>query len=187
MPIGALPLALLLAASGLSRVRAQGELRWGGDLQGGEPYVFRDPRDPDKLVGFEVDLVRALAAKLGVRERFFQNDWSNLVPSLERGDFDVIVNGLEDTPALRGRILLSRPYFDFTEQLVVRRGSTLRSLDALRGHRVGTLASSLAHQILRGRPGIEIVLYGGREEPYRDLERPRTNPVLRAPIIAPRS
>src|SRR5919201_2842207 len=133
MPIGALPLALLLAASGLSRVRSHGEIRWAGDLQGGEPYVFRDPRSPDKLVGFEVDLARALAAKLGVRERFVQNDWSNLVPSLERGDFDIIVNGLENTTALRGRILVSEPYLHFTEQLVVRRGSTLRSLNALRG------------------------------------------------------
>ena len=186
MPIGALPLALLLAASGLSRVRAHGEIRWGGDLQGGEPYVFRDPRDPDKLVGFEVDLVRALAAKLGVRERFFQNDWSNLVPSLERGDFDIIVNGLEDTPALRGRILLSRPYFDFTEQLVVRRGSKLRTLDALRGHRVGTLASSLAHQILRSKRAIEVVLYGGQEEPYRDLQLERTDAVLLDSVIAQR-
>src|SRR6266436_1465591 len=178
MPMGALPLALLLAASGLARIRAQGEVRWGGDLQGGEPYVFRDPRDPEKLVGFEVDLVRALAPSLGVRERFVHNDWSNLVPSLERGDFDLIVNGLEDTQALRRRILLSRPYFAFAEQLVVRRGSTLRTLDALRGHRVGTLASSLAHQILRGRPGIEIVLYGGQEEPYRDLQLGRTDAVL---------
>src|SRR5258705_467766 len=178
MPMGALPLALLLAASGLARIRAQGEVRWGGDLQGGEPYVFRDPRDPEKLVGFEVDLVRALAPFLGVRERFVPNDWSNLVPSLERGDFDLIVNGLEDTQALRRRILLSRPYFSFAEQLVVRRGSTLRTLDALRGDRMGTLASSLAHQILRGRPEIEIVLYGGQEEPYRDLQLGRTDAVL---------
>ncbi|HZR08802.1 MAG TPA: transporter substrate-binding domain-containing protein, partial [Myxococcales bacterium] len=152
MTIGAVPLALVLLASGLARIRAQGEIRWAGDLQGGEPYVFRDPRDPSKLVGFEVDLVAALAARLGVPTRFVQNDWSNLVPSLERGDFDLIVNGLEDTAALRGRILLSRPYFEFAEQLVVRRGSTLRTLDALKGHRVGTLASSLSHQILRGRP-----------------------------------
>src|SRR5437016_453345 len=186
MAMVALPLALLVAASGLARVRAQGEIRWAGDLQGGEPYVFRDPRDPSKLVGFEVELVRALASKLGLGERFVQNDWSNLVPSLERGDFDLIVNGLEDTQALRRRILLSRPYFNFAEQLVVRRGSTLRSLDALRGHRVGTLASSLAHQILRGRPGIEIVLYGGQEEPYRDLELHRTDAVLLDSIIATR-
>src|SRR5437762_10080965 len=186
MAMAALPLALLVAASGLARVRAQGEIRWAGDLQGGEPYVFRDPRDPQKLVGFEVDLVRALAAKLGVKERFVQNDWSNLVPSLERGDFDIIVNGLEDSPALRGRILVTQPYFNFTEQLVVRRGSKLRTLDALRGHRVGTLASSLAHQILRSKRAIEVLLYGGQEEPYRDLQLQRTDAVLLDSVIAER-
>jgi polar amino acid transport system permease protein/polar amino acid transport system substrate-binding protein len=184
--MGVAPLALLLLASGLERIRAQGEIRWAGDLQGGEPYVFRDPRDPSRLVGFEVDLMSALSQRLGLPARFLQNDWSNLVPSLERGDFDLIVNGLEDTPALRGRILLSRPYFSFAEQLVVRRGSTLRTLDALRGHRVGTLASSLAHQILRVRPGIEVVLYGGQEEPYRDLELHRTDGVLLDSVIAAR-
>src|SRR6267154_959593 len=186
MSILALPLAALLATSGLARVRAQGEVRWAGDLQGGEPYVFRDPRNPRKLVGFEVDLMHALAPRLGVRERFVQNDWSNLVPSLERGDFDLIVNGLEDTEALRRRILLSRPYFHFAEQLVVRRGSTLRTLDSLKRHRVGTLASSLAHQILRARPDVEIVLYGGQEEPYRDLQLGRTDAVLLDSVIAAR-
>src|SRR3954464_5597768 len=186
MAIGALPLLLLLAASGLSRIRSQGEIRWAGDLQGGEPYVFRDPRDPAKLVGFEVDLARALATSLGVRDRFVQNDWSNLVPSLERGDFDIILNGLEDTSALRGRILLSRPYFAFAEQLVVRRGFPLRTLDAMRGHRVGTLGFSLAYQILRGHAGIQTVVYGGQEEPYRDLELGRTDAVLLDSVIAAR-
>jgi polar amino acid transport system substrate-binding protein len=179
-------IAILIAASGLARVQAQGELRWAGDLQGGEPYVFRDPRDPAKLVGFEVELAEALARKLGVRAHFVQNDWSNLVPSLERGDFDIILNGLEETPALEGRILLSHPYFNFTEQLVVRKGARLRSLYQLTGHRVGTLASSLAHQLLRGRPRIETVLYGGQEEPYRDLSLGRIDAVLLDSVIAQR-
>jgi len=173
-----------VSASGLERVRRQGELRWAGDLQGGEPYVFRDPRDPSRLIGFEKELADALASRLGVRAAFVQNDWSNLVPSLERGDFDVILNGLEDTPALRQRILVSRPYFAFSEQLVVRRGFPFRSLSQLVGHRVGTLASSLAHAILRVRPGIEIVLYGGQEEPYRDLQLGRTDAVLLDSLIA---
>src|SRR5437870_9680463 len=110
MAMAALPLALLVAASGLARVRAQGEIRWAGDLQGGEPYVYRDPRDPSKLVGFEVDIVRAVARRMGVRERFIQNDWKNLLPSLERGDFDVAVNGLEDTPQLHAAALATIPY-----------------------------------------------------------------------------
>jgi polar amino acid transport system substrate-binding protein len=177
---------LLAALTGLSRVQEQGELRWAGDLQGGEPYVFRDPRDPSKLIGFEVELARALARELQVREVFVQNEWSNLVPSLERGDFDVILNGLEDMPQLRGRILLSKPYFAFAEQLVVRRGFPRRHLDQLEGHRVGTLSSSLAHAILRARPKIETVLYGGQEEPYRDLQLGRTDAVLLDSVIASR-
>ena len=162
------------------------ELRWAGDLQGGEPYVFRDPRDPSKLVGFEVEIVRSLARRLKVGERFIQNDWKNLLPSLERGDFDVAINGLEDTPQLRGAALATRPYCAFTEQLVVRKGSRLRKLDDLSGKRVGTLASSLAHEMLRHRPGIELVLYEGQEEPYFDLVQGRLDAVLLDSVIAGR-
>ena len=48
-------LPLAAGAAGLPRVRAQGELRWAGDLQGGEPYVFRNPKNPKELIGFEVE------------------------------------------------------------------------------------------------------------------------------------
>jgi polar amino acid transport system substrate-binding protein len=72
------------AAGGLARVQAAGVLRWGGDVQGGEPYVFEDPEHPEKLVGFEVEIAEALAAALGVRAVFVQNDWTLLVPTLER-------------------------------------------------------------------------------------------------------
>ena len=116
-------------ADGLSTVREREELVWGGDLQGGEPYVFEDPRDPTKIIGFEVDIAAAIARELGLRgARFFQVQWSNLVPSLERGDIDVALNGLEDTPERRARLRLSRPYFIYHEVLAVRRGTpTARS------------------------------------------------------------
>jgi polar amino acid transport system substrate-binding protein len=173
-------------ASGLDRVRARGEFVWAGDLQGGEPYVYRDPRDPSRLIGFEVEIADGLAKRLGVRERFVQNDWANLLPSLVRGDFDAALNGIEDTPAVRAQALVTRPYFRFAEQLVTRRGSRLRTLADLRGHRVGTLASSLAHAMLRAERGVDVVLYGGQEEPYRDLQLGRTDAVLLDSVIASR-
>jgi polar amino acid transport system substrate-binding protein len=179
-------LALPALAGGVDRVRARGELTWAGDLQGGEPFVYRDPRDPSKLEGFEVLIAEGLAKSLGVRERFVQNDWNNLLPSLVRGDFDIAMNGIEDTEAVRAQALVTRPYFAFSEQLVVRRGAAFRTLADLAGHRVGTLASSLAHSILRSRPAIEIVLYGGQEEPYRDLQLGRTDAVLLDSVIAAR-
>jgi polar amino acid transport system substrate-binding protein len=85
----------------LARVCARGTLRWGGDIQGGEPYVYQDPNDGSRLIGFEVEIADALARRLGMRAAFVQNDWQTLIASLERGDFDMILNGLEVTSARR--------------------------------------------------------------------------------------
>jgi len=173
--------------AGLARVRAQGVLRWGGDIQGGEPYVFQDPEDSSRLIGFEAEIAAGLSRRLDVRPEFVQNDWQNLIPSLERGDFDMIMNGLEVTPARRARVAFTRPYYAFSETLVVRRDeAAVHDLGDLRGRRVGTLNGSLAYDLLRQAPGIETVLYEGVEEPYIDLEQGRVDAVLLDNIIADR-
>jgi polar amino acid transport system substrate-binding protein len=173
------------ADDALAQMRARGTLRWGGDVQGGEPYVFQD--GADALAGFEVEIADSLARRLGLRAEFVQNDWQNLIPSLERGDFDLAMNGVEVTPARRARVAFTRPYYAFTETLVVRREQAgVRGLEDLRGARVGTLAGSLALDLLREAPGVEPVLYEGVEEPYIDLERGRLDGVLLDNIIADR-
>jgi polar amino acid transport system substrate-binding protein len=122
-----------------------------------------------------------------VRAEFVQNDWQTLVPSLERDDFDVALNGIEVTPARRARVAFTRPYYAFTETLVVPRADgRVRALADLRGARVGTLEGSLAADLVRAEPGVEIVLYEGVEEPYLDLERGRLAGVLLDNIIAAR-
>jgi polar amino acid transport system substrate-binding protein len=189
-------LSLLVAACGLgcggdkqtdtlAAIKQRGELTWGADLQGGEPFVYEDPANPKTVIGFEVDIANALARRLGVKARFVQYAWSNLVPSLERNDFDIVMNGLEATADRQQRILLSQPYFVYAETLAVRAGSPYKSLDDLKGKRVGTLNQTYAHDLLRGLP-LEPVLYEGNEEPYIDLEQSRTEAVLLDNIIADR-
>jgi polar amino acid transport system permease protein/polar amino acid transport system substrate-binding protein len=174
------------AVQALAGVRSRGVLRWGGDVQGGEPYVFQDPHDPGRLIGFEVEIAAALARRLGVRAQFVQNDWLTLIPSLERGDFDIILNGLEVTAARRARVAFTRPYYAFSETLVVRRDQrAVHGLGDLRGQRVGTLDGSLALELLRRAP-VEPVLYEGVEEPYLDLRNGRLQGVVLDNIIAQR-
>ena len=104
-----------------------------------------------------------------MRARFVQNDWTTLIPSLERGTFDVAMNGIEVTPALAARVAFSRPYYLFSEQLVARRGDArVRDLASIAGLRVGTLASSLAWE-LAARAGAQ-----------RDPLRRRRRAVLRS-------
>jgi polar amino acid transport system substrate-binding protein len=173
-------------SGGLESVQARGVLRWGADLQGGEPYVFEDPDRPGHITGFEAEIAEALGKQLGVRTELVQNDWSTLVPSLERGSFDVIMNGLEITESRKQRVLFSRPYHLFAEQLVAREGdSRVRDLSSLRGLRVGTLASSLAWDMLQPTGAI-VVPYEGVEEPYIDLQQGRTDAVLLDDIVVER-
>jgi polar amino acid transport system substrate-binding protein len=169
----------------LTAIKERGYLTWGADLQGGEPYLYEDPAHPSQVIGFEVDIANAIARRLGVKARFVQYNWSNLVPSLERGDFDIVLNGLEYTSERAERILLSQPYFTYAETLAVRVDSPYRSLADLKGKRVGTLNQTYAHDLLRVQP-VEPVLYEGNEEPYIDLEQGRIDAVLLDNIIADR-
>lgn len=175
------------AAEGLARVKSAGVLRWGGDEQGGEPFVYDAPDGSGRLEGFEVELADAIARELGVRAEFVQNDWANLVPSLERGTFDVAMNGLEVTEARAGRIRFSRPYYVFAERLMARRSDPSIEEDprTWQGRRVGTLANSLGFEILRANRA-EAVVYDGVEEPYLDLSHGRIDAVLLDDIIAAR-
>lgn len=173
------------ADDSLQRVKEAGVLRWGADVQGGAPYIYEDPDHPEKLRGFEVDLAEALAAELGVKAEFVQNDWSALVPSLERGTFDIAMNGLEVTPARTGVVLFTRPYYVFASRLMARRDdpSVVADLDSLKGKRVGTLTNSYTADQLLAK-GIEPVYYEGTDEPYQDLVAGRIDAVFHDDIIA---
>jgi polar amino acid transport system substrate-binding protein len=170
----------------LAEIKQRGEITWGADLQGGEPFVYENPENSSELIGFEVEIMAGIAKRLGVKPVFKQYAWSNLVPSLERGDFDVVMNGLESTAERRERLLLSDPYYIYAETLTVRAGAPYKSIFDLQHKRVGTLNQTVAHDILLSLHNVEPLVYEGNEEPYKDLELGRADAVLLDNIIADR-
>jgi polar amino acid transport system substrate-binding protein len=157
---------------------AQATLRWGADPSGGAPYVFSDPAHPDKYVGYELEMVEALAAAMNRKPVFVPTDWQTIVTSLQRGEFDVVVNGLEPTGDRARVILFSKPYYIFQLQLTIRRSETrINSLADCRTRTVGTLGNTAASRLLE-KEGIP---FKGYEDPvgaYRDLELGRVDAVL---------
>ena len=100
----------------------RGAISSGGLMQrAGRLTYFPDPKTPSKLIGFEVDLADEIARELGVKARQAQNAWDSLIPALMRGDSDIAMNGIEITPQREKEVLFSRPYYIYTEQLVVRK------------------------------------------------------------------
>jgi polar amino acid transport system substrate-binding protein len=180
-------LAFALAARADERV-----LHWGGDAEGGAPFVEADPSDPSKVRGFDVEVAGEMAKGLGRQAQFVQVAFASIDQSVARGDFDIGMSGVEDTPARRAMLAATIPYYEFHEVLTVRSGDARRFTDfaKLRGHRVGTLSATIAYErLLRAEreDGIVVVSYDDDVHPYEDLREGRLDAVLLDNIIAARS
>jgi polar amino acid transport system substrate-binding protein len=175
----ALPPGAWAAPDALAAIHQRGALRWGADAEGGAPYVFPDPAHPEKYTGFEKDLADVLAAKLGVKAVMVQNSWEQLVPALLRDNFDIILNGLELTPENQRQIAMSRPYFAYAQQIITRKDTRgLEHPAELKGKGVGILAGSAAQRLLEKQGGVDIRVYPGNVESFRDLKAGRIEAVL---------
>jgi polar amino acid transport system substrate-binding protein len=187
----ALLIALLLLA-GDRPLLAQQDLRWGGDAEGGAPFVEADPADPSRVRGFDVEVAETIARDLGRRAHFVQVAFSSIDASVERGDFDIGMSGVEETAARRAAVSATIPYFEFREVITVRAADRGRfpTLAALRGRRVGTLGGTIAYTLLleaQRTCGIIPVSYDDDVHPYDDVVSGRLDAVLLDHIIAARS
>lgn len=157
------------APSTIETIKARGVLRWGCDIAGGAPMAFPDPKDPSKLLGFEADIADAIAKELGVKARVVQTEWGSLVPALERGDYDMAMNGLEIIPERKMRVVMSRPYYVYTLQVVVRKDEErIRNLADLRGKTVGTLAGTTSYALLK-KTGVADIRNYSEVWPFDDV------------------
>jgi polar amino acid transport system substrate-binding protein len=146
------------------------ELVWAADAEGGAPYSFPDPRNPARIIGYEVDLANALAARMGRTARFVQNQWDGLVPGLERGEYDVVINGLEITPERAEKIHFSTPYFYSTLTITTRADDTrVHRAEDLRGLTVGVLRVTFAERYVRALGNVMVRSYDGQVQQFIDL------------------
>ena len=163
----------------LQEIKLRGVLLWGADAEGGAPYVYPDPQKPEQLIGFEHDLAGAIAAKLGVKAQMVQNQWDQLVPALERRNFDIILNGFELTPENQQHIAMTAPYFVYAQQIVTRKETEgLAQLEELKGKPVGVLSGSVAERLLEKSGGTDLRIYPGKVESLRDLKAKRIEAVV---------
>lgn len=158
------------ADEGLDRIRERGALLWGGDQEGGGPFVYPKDDDPSQLVGFEVELAQVIAKHLGVEARFAQGQWDKLPDLLDRGDIDIVLNGYEWTSDRAARYGTSIPYYIYELQLLARKDDdSLSSWEDLlrpvngRNRKVSLLGGSAAQEFTDDFGGgkIDVALFDG--------------------------
>ncbi len=155
-------------------------LRWGGDPSGGAPYVYADPANPQSYTGFDYEFAEALAREMNMTAEFVPTDWESIVASLQRKEFDVIIDGFEPTEDRAREVLFSKPYYLFRLQLSVKRTDKLiATLEDCKKHgrTVGTLVNCAASRLL-DEGGYKAKAYQDPVAAYQDLEFGRVDAVL---------
>jgi polar amino acid transport system substrate-binding protein len=190
-PLRLFALILVVCLTARTAAGQSPAFRWAGDSEGGAPFVEADPSHPDEQVGFDVEVAALLARGLGRTPQFVQIMFASIDQSIVRGDADIGLSGVEDTPTRRAALSLTIPYYRFREVLSVRAADLprFRTLADLRGHKVGTLSGTIAYEILLQAEkayGLEAVSYDDDVHPFSDLVLGRVDAVLLDHVLAER-
>ena len=115
------------AADQLAAIQANGKLVVA--LEGAwQPWSYHD--ESDTLVGYDVEVSRAIAEKLGVEPEYVESDWDSLFAGLDAGRFDIVCNGVEVTDERAKTYDFTTPYGYIHTALAVRK-DTVQGIDTL--------------------------------------------------------
>jgi len=113
----------------LARVKKAGKITFA--LSGGYP-PFNYFTENDELTGFDVEIGKAIAGKLGVKYEPVTADFSGLLEGLRSGRYDGILGSMAVTPERSKAIDFTDPYYYSGAQLIVDKDSEIKSIDELK-------------------------------------------------------
>ncbi|AFR69725.1 amino acid ABC transporter substrate-binding protein [Brachyspira pilosicoli] len=174
------------ADNSLQKVKENGKLVLGLD-DTLAPMGFRD--DNGEIVGFDIDLAREVANRLGVELEAKPIDWSSAILSLKKGDVDVIWNGFAVNESRKQQVNFTKPYL--YNRLMIAKYSDrddINSKEDLKGKIVGVQSGSSNYETLVNDPVSkeikEIRQYDSYVNAFLDLEAKRIDAVIVDEIVA---
>ncbi len=157
------------------------------------PFSYRDPKDPNHLIGADADYARAVFACIGVPVKFAIALWSGLLPAVTNGRIDVMWDTLYYT-AERAKVVDFILYSTAADAALVHQGNPkhLTSLDGLCGIRalggLGTIEAALLNNLsakctAAGKPAIDAITYTDRPSAWQMIETGRADVMLGSAVI----
>jgi polar amino acid transport system substrate-binding protein len=158
------------------------------------PFSYHDPDDPDKVIGLDADLARAVFACVGVPATIDVGAWAGLLPAVASGRIDVMWDDLYYTPERATRVDYVM-YMAASDTAVLHKGNpkNITSLDNLCGVRalagLGTVEAAMLNTATvkcsaEGKPAVEINTFQDRSTAWPMIENDRADIVLSSAAMA---
>ncbi len=98
---------------------------------------FESQNEKGEIVGFDIDLVSAVARKAGMEVKFVNTPWEGIFNSLQQGDRDLLVSAITITAERKQSMDFTDPYFDAHQLIAVKKNSKVTKFDDLKKLKVG--------------------------------------------------
>lgn len=146
------------------------------------PMGYRE-EGTNEIVGFDIDLAKEAAKRMGVEVKFQPVIWDTVIDELNNGNIDVIWNGLSITPDRQKQIAFTAPYIADKQIIVVQKGSAIADKAALAGKKVGIQAASSAIEAVEKDATTfkslgELVQFDNNNDALLDLKSGRIDAVV---------
>ena len=141
------------------------------------PFSFHDPATGD-LVGYDVDVAKAVGQKLGVKVEFVETPWDSMFAALEADRFDIVANQVTINPERQGKYDLSQPY-TVGEGVIVTRANddSIKSLADIKGKTAAENATSNWSEVAR-KAGANVESVEGFSQAITLLNQGRVDVVI---------
>lgn len=139
------PLRQLAAVAALSLIalapaQAQDKELVVGSSATYRPFAFENPNK--EIVGYDVDMIKAIAQKAGLKIRIVNTPWTGIFAALNNGDVDIVVSGVTINDKRKQSYDFTAPYFEARQLIAVPKDSTVKSLKDLAGKKIGVVTAS---------------------------------------------
>lgn len=148
------------------------------------PMGFKD--EDGKIVGFDVDLAKAVFKEYDIKAEFQPIDWSMKENELENGTIDLIWNGYTVTKSREKKVLFTDPYAQNEQVLVTKKDSNITKAEDMKGKILGAQEGSSGYEAFNNQAKTlkdivkdnDATLYASFNEAMIDLENGRINGLL---------
>ena len=109
---------------------------------------FELQNDKGEIVGFDIDVVTALAKKAGIEVKFVNTPWEGIFNALGQGDRDALVSSITITEERKQTMDFSTPYFDAQQLIAVKESSKVAKFDDLKPLKVGVQTGTTGDEVV---------------------------------------
>ncbi len=114
---------------------------------------FESQNEKGEIVGFDIEVVSAVAQKAGLEVKFVNTPWEGIFNSLQQGDRDLLVSAITITDERRQTMDFSAPYFDAHQLIAVRKDSKVSHFQDLKPLKVGVQTGTTGDEVVTGLIG----------------------------------